>query len=310
VASWDYPQIGMTQDAIILTANCYDDATNPPDKGNRTLAVAKALLYNGGGYTVPFFSPTPASSNSTVTLTPPVVLDQNPKAHLLTDTVHNVTFTNPQAGFFASCCTNVAITGFYTPHIPRTAGQPGCTTLSCTLDTLDGRFVAPSTQYGDHLWNVATYGLNADGGIAIPSWGDFDTEATGANTTKQLGRVYFDACSDDFNASLVARTNGRVWINFSSTDPPGSACGASFARMLVAGRRSATPVNTMTNQVLTYTSCCELTGDFDSRFGFQRWGDTSSVSLDPSAATVAWAWNETVASSSFWGTRAQKIDNN
>jgi hypothetical protein len=66
----------------------------------------------------------------------------------------------------------------------------------------------------------------------------------------------------------------------------------------------------MPSMINTFTSGAELTGNFDPNFGTQRWGDTSSVSLDPSSFISFWTWNESVASSSLWGTRAQKIFNN
>jgi len=240
-----------------------------------------------------------------------VVKDANPTAHLLTQSVHNVTFENPQGAFYGEITGNVPISGFFTPSVPRNAGQAGCVATSCQLDTGDGRFVAPSTQYGDHLWNVATYGRTGTGTNATPSWGDFDTEGAGANTTKQRGRVSFDACSDDFNASLAAGVDGRVWLNWSSTDRQGSPCGQSRARMMLAGRLASTPVNTMSNQLVAFTSCCTLSGNYSAAVGSQQWGGTSSVSVDPVPAEfdVAWAWNETVASSSLWGTRLQQVNN-
>jgi hypothetical protein len=240
-----------------------------------------------------------------------VVKDANPRAYLLTRSVHKVTFANPESAFYGAIIGNAPISGFFTPSVPRNAGQAGCFATSCQLDTGDGRFVAPSTQYGDHLWNVATYGRTGNGTRAAPSWGDFDTEGAGVNTTKQRGRVAFGACSDDFNASLAAATDGRVWLNWSSSNHQGSPCGGSRARMMVAGRTAATPANTMSNQLVAFTSCCTLTGNFDPAFGSQRWGGTSSVSVEPSGPfpDIAWAWNEIVASSNLWGTRAQQINN-
>lgn len=297
---WDYPQIGLQQDAVVLTGNCFQGNTY---LGSKAIGIAKAVLYNGSGFSVPNQGP----FNST--LTPSVVLDQNPRMHLLTGSVRNVTFNNPGNGFYGGVTGNVAIGGFFTPSIPRAAGQAGCTTTSCKLDTGDGRFVAPGTQYGDNLWNVATYGAAGNGTFATPSWGQFDVEGTGANTTKQAGQTFLDNCSDDFNASLVAQPNHSMWINFTSTDPQGSSCGQSFVRQVVGGRLSGTAAGTLSSVANVFTSPAALTGNFDPNFGLQRWGDTSSVSADPSFATIAWTWNQSVVNSSTWGTRAQKVKN-
>src|SRR5262245_38007552 len=72
----DYPQISTTQDAVLETVNCYRDSDGVY-LGSRSFAVAKSILYNGLGFSVPVFSP------GNATATPPNVLDGNPRAHLL-----------------------------------------------------------------------------------------------------------------------------------------------------------------------------------------------------------------------------------
>lgn len=296
----DYPQIGMNQDAVVFTANCFNGNTS---LGARTFAVAKAQLYNGLGFSIPVFSVATADG----TTTPAIVLDNNPNMELITrNGPRDVTFKNPANGFYASFGPDVALTGLVTPSVPRAAGQKGCTTTSCRLDTSDGRFVAPSTQFGTQLWNAATYGFSGAGTFATVNWAQFNT-ATHATTQK--GTAIADSCSDDFNASLVAQTNGSMWVNWTSTDPNGSSCGGTFARQFIGTRVSGNAAGSLPSRINPFTSSFELTGDFDSNFGLQRWGDTSSTSLDPSAANVAWTWNESVASSANWGTRAQKVSN-
>jgi len=58
---WGYPQIGMTQDAVIVTGNCFKNVYT----GAKVFAVAKAVIYNGGGFSVPKFSLPPADSTTT-----------------------------------------------------------------------------------------------------------------------------------------------------------------------------------------------------------------------------------------------------
>ena len=66
---------------------------------------------------------------------------------------------------------------------------------------------------------------------------------------------------------------------------------------------------TLPSIINPFTSGAELTGNFDSNFGTQRWGDTSSTSRDPADPKFAWTWNESVANTNTWGTRAHKIRN-
>ena len=297
---WDYPQLGMNQDAVVITGNCFQGNTY---LGARTLGVAKALLYNGLGFSVPiFFVPTGDS-----TTTPSQVFDQNPHMDMLTrNGPHQIRFNNPANAFYSAGLTDSTITGFAAPSVPRDAGQAGCSAASCTLDTGDGRFQAPGVEFGTSLFNVATYGLSGNGTFATPTWGEFNTST---HATVQSGNRFADSCSDDFNASLTASNDSHVWLNWTSTDPQGSGCGQTFVRQYVATRRSSDAAGTLPSIINPFTSPAELTGNFDGNFGTQRWGDTSSVSRDPSNATIAWTWNESVANSSTWGTRAHKIRN-
>lgn len=299
---FDYPQIGYTQDAVIVTGNCFAGNSYI---GSKAIAIAKAILYNGGGFSVPIFTFFDG------TITPPIVLDQNYRAHLLArNGPHDETFWAPQSGFYSQFTSNNLIGGFFTPSVPRAAGQQGCGDSTCLIDTSDGRFVAPSIQVGQNLWNVATYGLTGSGSFATPTWGQFDVEPPSMDTTIQAGQRFSDSCSDDFNASIAAQSDGRAVLNWTSTDPNGSPCGGTFVRQFLAGRLPADPAGSMPSALQPYTSGFELTGNFDPNFGLQRWGDTSSISLDPSSFITFWAWNESVASSSLWGTRAQKVFNN
>lgn len=293
---FDYPQIGQTQDAVIVTGSCFQGKTFV---GARIIAVAKALVFNGKSIGGPVFS----ASSSDGTVTPANVYDQNPTDVLITRARTMIPYNNPQGSGYGSLGADTAISGFQALAVPRSAGQAGCTTTSCHLDTSDGRFVQDSTQFGDQLWNVATYGFaGTNGSFATPYWGQFSISG---HSTTQFGSLITDSCSDDFNASLVVSTADKMWINWSSTDPQGSSCGQTFARQMEAGRLSSTPSGAVTNIINPFTSGAELTGDFDSNFGLQRWGDTSSMSI--LSATQAWSVNNSVESSSAWGTRIQRV---
>ena len=290
---WDYPQVGMTQDAIVVTGNCFNSSETP-----ETFGVAKSILYNAQGFSTPVFS-----TEAGTTATPANVYDQRPADVLLTTNQHQVYFQDPQAGFYGGLTADNAISGFEPFASPRSAGQAGCTATSCHLDTSDGRFVNDSSQFGDQLWNVATYGLGGtNGNFATPYWGEF---SIANHNTTQFGAAFLDGCSDDFNASLVVSTADKMYLNWTSTDPQGSSCGQTFVRQAESGRISTTPSGSLSNNVVPFVSPAELTGDFDSNFGLQRWGDTSSVSL--ANATAAWSLNNSVQDANNWGTRWEKM---
>ncbi len=293
----DYPQISTTQDAVLTTVNCFRDSDGAY-LGSRSFAVAKSILYNGLGFSVPVFAP------GNATATPPNVLDGNPRAHLLVTgggtPVTDVTWTDPQSGFYSTMSAPVNISGFQTVALPPNARQAGCSTTSCQIDTGDGRFVSPSTQVNDDLWNATTYGFGGGSSFAAPYWGDFDVEGAGADTTKQFGTRFLSSTSDDFNVSVVSGADGRMFMNWSSSSP------TTFVSQAVAARVSTDAAGTLPTLLVPFTSGAELTGNFDSNFGVQRWGDTSQITRD-SSATTAWAWNEIVPGSSNWGTFSAKF---
>src|SRR5581483_6628417 len=288
----DYPQISTTQDAVLLTVNCFRDSDGAY-LGSRAFAVAKSILYNGLGFTVPVFSPGDA------TATPPNVLDGNPRAHLLVTgggtAVRDVTWTDPQAGFYSTMSAPVNITGFQTVVLPPDARQAGCSTTSCRIDTGDARFASPSTQINDDLWNATTYGFAGGTSFSAPYWGDFDVEGAGADTTKQFGVRFLASNSDDYNVSLVSGADGRMFMTWSSSSP------TAFVSQAVAARKATDAAGTLPTLLVPFTSSATLTGDFDSNLGVQGWGKTSQITRD-TTDTRAWAWNEIVANPSEWGT--------
>ena len=91
---WDYPQLGMNQDAVVVTGNCFQGNTY---LGARTFGVAKALLYNSLGFSVPVFNVATGDS----TTTPSQVFDQNPHMDMLTrNGPHQIRFNNPANAFY------------------------------------------------------------------------------------------------------------------------------------------------------------------------------------------------------------------
>jgi hypothetical protein len=294
----DYPQISTTQDAVLLTVDCFRNSDGAY-LGSRAFAVAKSILYNGLGFSVPVFTP------GNATATPPNVLDGNPRAHLLVSgagtAVRDVTWTDPQSGFYSTMSAPVNITGFQTVVVPPDAHQSGCSVTSCQIDTGDGRFISPSTQVGDDLWNATTYGFAGGTSFAAPYWGDFDVEGAGADTTKQFGVRFLSSNSDDYNVSLVAGGDGSMFMNWSSSSP------TAFVSEVVAARKSTDTAGTLPTLLVPFTSSATLTGNFDAALGVQNWGHTSQITRDTNNSTVAWSWNQIVAGSSEWGTFSAKF---
>jgi hypothetical protein len=292
----DYPQLGLSQDAVIITYSDFAAAQRC-----LTFGVAKAIVYNAQSFSTPVFS-----LGNNCTATPPNVIDQNPRAHELRwipgTGAANVEYRNPQTGFYSAinAITPVPVSSTAAPPNAPQPAAPACTAPSCDIDTLDGRFINDPTQYGDSLWAAHTPGF---GIFPIPVWAEYDTEGVGANTRKQFGTRFVSGSSYDWNASIVAQGDGRAYLQWTYTDPPAGV----YPSMAFSGRLGADPLNVMNAPTVIFNSAFKLMGNFDPNFGAQRWGDTSSIRFDPSIFDRAYALNETVPNSSFWGTRQAAV---
>lgn len=275
---WDYPQLGMDQDAIIITANIFD----PGFVGAAMFAVAKARLYNGLGFGVPLHFPL------TGTLAPPLVLDQDDSAFLVAaftnspfvGRVRKYELLNASNAFqqVLSAPVDVVVPPYV---IPPDARQPGTTAL---LDTLDRRFVNASTQIGDRLYQVHT--VNS-GGLPTPRWYEINTAT---NLLVNWGQFFEGGSSNDFNASIAANESRDLFVTWTATNP--GPTGAHQARMRVSGKRSFDAAIGIPGFQMGPTSPTFY-------LGF-RWGDYSAVSIDPVDRRLAWAVNELVRTNSTW----------
>jgi len=304
VGDWlDYPQLGMDQDAVIITGNIFDTPTGI-FKFAAMMPIAKARIYNGLGFSAPVFTDLEA------TLAPPIVFDQNKDAYLVA--ASNLTHLHLYRGENLSNAAEAtlvlqALVDVPDYALPPNAPQPGTTNL---LDTLDGRFVNASTQVGDSLWNVHTINL---GGFAAPKFYQIDTEGVGVNTIKQQGFFFESSTSHDFNASIAANAFGEVFVTWSSTDVANTNVGLQHnARVRISGRQPADPLGAIPAGTSLFTSPIFYNPSGEGFF-VERWGDYSAVSLDPSPAAGcaanrrAWIVNETISNTTTWGTRIARI---
>jgi hypothetical protein len=295
---WDYPDLGMDIDAIIITFNQFNTTTMGFD-GSALVAVDKALLYNGLGFAVPVWTTPPDEG----TLAPPVVLDQDGQSVLLAAPPggNNVFLWRLQNSGRPWSQTFTYGGGIPVPAyaVPPSAPQPGTTQV---LDTLDARFQNASTQINGFIYQVHTINL---AGFAAPQWYRFDINAAALDSSEVW---YASATSHDFNPSVAVDSAERMYVTWTTTDPPQGAAGNPQVR---ASGKVLTDANIGAPHVVLVTSAAPLTGNFDSNIGAQRWGDYSSVSVDPVTTTAAgnpmvYVTNERSLGAK-WGTRIGRI---
>jgi len=282
---WDYPHLGMDQDAIIITANIFDASGN--FQGADMFAVAKARLYNGLGFSVPVFT------GLVGTLTPPIVLDQNATTFLIAAQPSGSALQ--LYGLHDSSRADISLTGPVDVPVdaydmPPSAQQPSpCLENNETLDTLDSRFVNAGTQVGDSLWQVHTINLV---GFSAPRFYQINTAT---NSVIQSGFFFASGTSFDFNASIVANSDNDVFLNWSSTDPPPGI--NAQVRFSGCDHNVGSCVPGAGFALITSPTCYIL----------HRWGDYSAVTVDPLNPRQAWLVNETIISQVDWGSQIGSI---
>jgi len=290
---FDYPQLGISQDAVLITGNVFGTSSF---LGAYAFALSKAHIYNGFGWSVPVFKGLDA------TLAPAHQLDSDQNGYACFAAanppginMYTMSFpANPNdTGMFGP----YAVSGVSSWSTPPAVPQPSsCAPAGANLDSLDGRFQNTGIQAGDLYYQVNT---TADFGVATPRYYILSGLLSFAPAVSVQGDFYgYGVTTYDFNPSIGTDTNGRLALNWSSTDPSNGI----NASMYFADNRFVTVSgNNASNRVYISPSC--YTG-----VGTSRWGDYSQTTYDFSAATPTfWITNESIPSTNFWSTKVAKV---
>jgi hypothetical protein len=283
---FDFPQLGMDRNSIIITANIFGPGS--VFKGARLLPIAKSLLYNGATLDFPIFN------NLEGTLAPPMVLDDNSRTFLVAAppggnaiTLYTLRRSNrPAAAMLTQSL--ISVPAF---AVPPSATQPGTSSL---IDTADARFVTASTQVGHSLFQVHTIDV---GGRPMPKFYEFNTNS---QTVIQSGTFAASATSHDWNASIAANKNKDVFVTWTSTDVPALL----NAQVRYSGRRAADPLGIIGSGLALATSRSFYN---PTRTRVERWGDYSAVTIDPRNPNLAWIVNEKIKDTNNWSSRIGRI---
>jgi hypothetical protein len=284
---WDFPQLGIDQDAVLFTANIFANAGSGGFVGADFFAIAKSRLYNGQGFAVPIFT------GLVGTLAPPIVLDQNASTFLIAAPTSGTVFTKYTAtntshpGATSLVSSTITVTSY---SIPPDAHQPGIPDL---LDTQDCRFANASTQSGDDLWQTHTVNLS---GFPAPV---FYRLSTSTDTIIQSGFYFVSGSSDDFNCSITANATGDCFVTYTSTN-----AGAGLnPQVRLSGKLNAE--TSIPAGPLAVTSPDVYNASSDTT---ERWGDYSAITVDPLNSSIAWLVNERVTVGGvLWGSRIVRI---
>ena len=285
----DYPKFGIWPDGLYMSANLFTFGAGSTSGGARVWAFNKAQMYagapsvqsvffnvGGGDFTVipgnarlQTGTPPAGTPNfflSTWLFTNAVTIY---KFHVDWDRTSLTTFTGPDVPIAATSWPNAAV---------GNAGQPGTATL---LDVLQIRAMVQNqyTNFGgvESLWAPHTV-RRAAGGLAAPRW--YQVNVTGGTVNLSLPQATTwdpDAANviNRFMPSLALDRAGNMALGYSTSNTGAT----DFPSIKYAGRLSTDPVNTFSlTEQLFFAGTASQTGT-------TRWGDYSSMTLDPNGCT-------------------------
>jgi len=301
----DYPKFGIWPDGLYMSANMFSFGAGSTFRSARVWAFNKAQMYagrpivnvvsfdvGGGDFTVipsnaRLQTGTPPPGRPNLFLSTQLFLNALTvyKFHVDWNDIGSSTFTGPDTPIAATSWPNAAV---------GNSGQPGTATL---LDVLQIRAMVQNqyTNFGgtESLWVPHTVRRQNISGLAAPRW--YQVNVTGGTVAASLPQAAtWDPdganLTNRFMPSLALDRTGNLAMGYSvssavneplGTSPPANCttCVAIFPSIRYAGRLAGDPVNTFSQTEQTF-----FTGTA-SQTGTTRWGDYSSMTLDPDGCT-------------------------
>lgn len=176
------------------------------------------------------------------------------------------------------------------PGIRDCVPQPGTPLL---LDALFNRAMRrlQYRNFGTHESMVVTQVVDAGGGVAGKRWYELRKEAVeGGNWTIQQQGTYSPDGDGRFMGSIAMDADGNIALGYSVSST------TTLPAIRATARRAGDPAGVMTMEEL---SIREGEGFQTST---QRWGDYTSMTVDPADGRTFWYVNQYIADNGLWQT--------
>jgi hypothetical protein len=299
----DYPYLGQDRTAILSSTNNF----NPAYINSTAWSVSKAAVYAGGAVSFPVFSVVFSTAPVTVTGVPIGVTAATFYVAGRPGFGYNLYRMNNSAGPGTTLVLQAAIASAYAAPSRRVV-QCG---TAVTLDPLDGRIAWAPVQAVNSTFVWFTHGQDIAGFPGI-RYGAIDTAAN----TVTAANAFHSGTSDDFSPSLAAFETAAnafyIWLNWAYTDiqvAAGTPC-------VAASRNTSVTVNGVAPgggiPALIATDLTLVIGTLTTNN--TRFGDYSSVHLDPTAASATCPAGRTALTAqqyflgnTNWSTRLSRI---
>ena len=320
----DYPKFGIWNDCLYYSANGFDMSTGFFN-GGEFGSISRTDMYSGGPLTIALgFAPfsladphyyTMIPSNLSAPGTSGLPPSNTPNYYVqesLTDFEFEVRPFTPGANCGSGGSLGEAINVSQAPYTyPGTSKsdnivpQPNTT---IKLDSLGDRMMQ-KVQYrkvgsGESLWVTHTF-RSPNGGPTGQQWAQIDvTGGTIATTPVQQQRFNPGGGLYRWMGSIAADQFGNVALGYSTS----GSISPQFPRIAYAGRLATDPLNTLPQSERTLVAGSGSQVNNCGGAPCHRWGDYSSMSVDPVDGCTFWMTNEyyasqTAGNSGNWNTR-------
>ncbi len=296
----DFPMLGQDQNALLLSLRtCLQgkDCLKPDGAKFSVFGLPKSTIYSGGQVEFKTFKVDSLTAPVTNAGRPLVASPASFFLAAVPGTGYKLYRLTNSGGSGASLSKTTISDPFSKPS--RTVNQPGAG-AGAGLDPSDGNITSFPYFDGNLIWFV--HDADVDGFPTV-RYGRLDTSKNTVETTF----AFHNPNSDDFNPSLAvgfAPSGEKVFLNWAFTNTPaGTATTNVFAEgdahqplVQIAGPGTVDA----SGGVLTPAKC--VIGSNGCRFG-----DFSSVSVDPGVAGCAFAAQQYFATDGSWKTRITPI---
>jgi VCBS repeat-containing protein len=322
----DYPTLGIDANALYIGTNEFGASAAGPFVNTNAYVVQKSSILGGGPIHVTAFRNLLPSASGSGLFTPQGVDNPAPAAASgyfvgsdnRFDGLLDIRTVSDPGGTAPTLSSNVALT------VPATAepkavpdGDSGANTG--TLDGLDERLFAAQVRNG-HLWTAGNIKVNLCGSAVSAAsppgcnvqpdrdavrW--YDIDVSGAPTLNQNGTIFDGASTNPRSYWMpTVAVNGQGAMTIAGST--GSA--VAHADGWFASRRATDAANTLTAPTIFTSASAVNNPPYNPPYN--RWGDYSMTSVDPTDDQTFWTIQEYIPqtsppSSVTWGTRIAKL---
>jgi hypothetical protein len=317
----DYPKMGIWPDGLYISYNTYDclnaDCSSATNHGFRAQALSRTALEAGAAvFTISFdreytgcFSADPCyfgaiPSNVRGSQLPPagrenLYASQDQLDFSWEIWKFHVDFANPGLSTFTGP-TNVAQANYGCCTFPRVATPSAANSLDSLADRLMKQNQYRNIGGVESLWLAHTVPINNNTLPLMTQWAQINVTGGTISTPPVQSQIYGNLGSDGLSrwmASVAVDNAGNMAMGYSAANANVNP------QIRYNGRLAGDPLNTLPQGESTIVAGG---GTQTNNCGGQpchRWGDYSSMSLDPNGCTFWYTTEYYVANGGNWNTR-------